>query len=184
MNKIINFIAENSSKESSDEILEFGIEMIKLSVTAIVIAIIIAVIYDMIPEALFFFVSFIPLRQNAGGYHAKNRYSCAILSVMMYIVVLLIIRRCSINIFVQLILCVIASVIIIGLAPVGNKNNKLDNMEVEVYKSRTRNILVIELLAYMILLTLNFEYWCAIIVLSEILTSVLLCFGTLQNTLG
>lgn len=51
MNKIKDFIVENSSGESSDEILEFGIEMVKLSGIAVIVAIIIAVIYDMLPEA-------------------------------------------------------------------------------------------------------------------------------------
>lgn len=135
----------------------------------------------MIPEACMFLVTFIPLRQNAGGYHTKHRWSCAVMSLLIYIAVLLSVRLCQINQFIQIMLFVVNMLVIIRLAPVDNIDNRLDDDEIRVYKNRTRNILVVELVIFMIFFICNCLHWCYIITMSVMVTGILVCIGTFQN---
>lgn len=185
MNKMCDYIEKYSTKnDSSKEILQFGIDMIKLSLIASLVGILIAGIMKMIPEALFFLTMFIPLRQNAGGYHTKHKITCGILSVIMYVFVLLLVKTFNTKLIIQLVFSIINAAIIIGLAPVGNKNNKLNYSEKNVYRYRTRNILVVEMLIFMLIFINGLHYWSNIIILAETVVSVLLCIGKLQEYFG
>ena len=85
-NRIYNYIVHNSDiNKDENKVIEFGIEMIKMLSVAAIVAILIAMIMKMLPEAVFFLFTFIPLRQNAGGYHTRHRITCAIMSVFIYI---------------------------------------------------------------------------------------------------
>ena len=78
-------------------------------------------------------------------------------------------------------LCVFNAVVIVSISPVGNKNNELDYLERNVYKQRTRNVFIIELLVFMIFFINGLQYWSGIIVIAETIVSVLLCIGKLQD---
>lgn len=125
--------------------------MIKMLSVAAIVAILIAMIMKMLPEAVFFLFTFIPLRQNAGGYHTRHRITCAIMSVFIYIFVLIIIKNFEFNALMQIFLCFIDSLIILCFAPVENENNELDDKDKQIYKMRTLNILILESLAFSIL---------------------------------
>ena len=85
-NRIYNYIVHNSDiNKDENKVIEFGIEMIKMLIVAVIVAILTALIMKMLPEAVFFLFTFIPLRQNAGGYHTRHRITCAIMSVFIYI---------------------------------------------------------------------------------------------------
>ena len=103
-NRIYNYIVHNSDiNKDENKVIEFGIEMIKMLSVAAIVAILIAMIMKMLPEAVFFLFTFIPLRQNAGGYHTRHRITCAIMSVFIYI--LLEIIYVFLTIFLYLLKC-------------------------------------------------------------------------------
>ena len=63
-NRIYNYIVHNSDiNKDENKVIEFGIEMIKMLSVAAIVAILIAMIMKMLPEAVFFLFTFIPLRQ-------------------------------------------------------------------------------------------------------------------------
>lgn len=129
-NRIYNYIVHNSDiNKDENKVIEFGIEMIKMLSVAAIVAILIAMIMKMLPEAVFFLFTFIPLRQNAGGYHTRHRITCAIMSVFIYIFVLIIIKNFEFNALMQIFLCFIDSLIILCFAPVENENNELDDKD-------------------------------------------------------
>ena len=68
-------------------------------------------------------------------------------------------------------------------SPVENINNELDDKEREVYKNRTRNILIFELLIYMLLFVSYKQYWSGIIIMSITVVSALVYIGYLQNNI-
>lgn len=67
------------------------------------------------------------------------------------------------------------------LSPVDNNNNKLDNLEKKVYASRTKKILLFELLGFMLLVILNYSYWSCVLMISIFITAILVLAGYLQN---
>ena len=94
-----------------------------------------------------FFVSFLILRKNAGGYHAKTKSSCYIsscLTVLGIIVFMKYLREWN-NLGLILSFCIsLADIAIFIIAPLGNKNRELDEEEVMHFKRRTRLFLIIE----------------------------------------
>ena len=155
---------------------------IKMLSVAAIVAILIAMIMKMLPEAVFFLFTFIPLRQNAGGYHTRHRITCAIMSVFIYILfVLIIIKNFEFNALMQIFLCFIDSLIILCFAPVENENNELDDKDKQIYKMRTLNILILESLAFSILFIGNQQSWSGIIIMSVTVATMLLSIGKLQN---
>ena len=60
---------------------------------------------------------------------------------------------------------------------------ELDDKEREVYKNRTRNILIFELLIYMLLFVSYKQYWSGIIIMSITVVSALVYIGYLQNNI-
>ena len=60
--RIYNYIVHNSDiNKDENKVIEFGIEMIKMLSVAAIVAILIAMIMKMLPEAVFFLFTFIPL---------------------------------------------------------------------------------------------------------------------------
>ena len=174
-NRIYNYIVHNSDiNKDENKVIEFGIEMIKMLSVAAIVAILIAMIMKMLPEAVFFLFTFIPLRQNAGGYHTRHRITCAIMSVFIYIFVLIIIKNFEFNALMQIFLCFIDSLIILCFAPVENENNELDDKD-------KLNILILESLAFSILFIGNQQSWSGIIIMSVTVATMLLSIGKLQN---
>lgn len=181
-NKIYKYIEQNSNLENDNkDVIQFGIQMLQMLSLAVMAAFIIGLLMKMLPEAFVFLLMLIPLRQSAGGYHTKNKATCAIMSALIYIGVLFFIKNYAINPIIQLLICFIDSLVIMYFAPVENLNNKLDKKEIEVYKNRTRNILVFELLVYMLFFVGNLQYWSGIITMSITVVSVLVFIGALQN---
>lgn len=181
-NRIYNYIVHNSDiNKDENKVIEFGIEMIKMLSVAAIVAILIAMIMKMLPEAVFFLFTFIPLRQNAGGYHTRHRITCAIMSVFIYIFVLIIIKNFEFNALMQIFLCFIDSLIILCFALVENENNELDDKDKQIYKMRTLNILILESLAFSILFIGNQQSWSGIIIMSVTVATMLLSIGKLQN---
>ena len=149
-NRIYNYIVHNSDiNKDENKVIEFGIEMIKMLSVAAIVAILIAMIMKMLPEAVFFLFTFIPLRQNAGGYHTRHRITCAIMSVFIYIFVLIIIKNFEFNALMQIFLCFIDSLIILCFAPVENENKKIDKSDRLKFKIISISITFIEIILSM-----------------------------------
>lgn len=182
--RIYQYIVQNSNMNCNNKyVIQFGIQMIQMLSIAIMVALIIALCMKMLPEAVVFLLILIPLRQNAGGYHTKHKITCAIMSISIYIGALVIIKIYIINSIIQLLLCFIDILIIMHLTPVENINNEFDDKEIEVYKSRSQNILVFEFLIYMLLFISDKQYWSSIIIMSITVVSALVCVGALQNNI-
>ena len=88
-------------------------------------------------EIIVFLAAYIPLRSNAGGYHAKTSFRCYIFSIVMILVVISVIGLPFWNIFNVIAITTISTGIIIIFAPVEDKNKLLDQKEMQVYKKRT-----------------------------------------------
>lgn len=177
-----NFVKENSSiNEEENIIVEFGKKMIITTIVAFIVATVISLYMKMFLEGVLLLVSIIALRQYAGGYHAQSQKLCAVLSVLIYIMGLFVIKKIPMHSVIQLVMCVISTLIVFFLAPVDNLNNKLTCSEKKYIKNKVRTFLTIEIAAFVLFLIMGAEYWSEIIIISMIIVSILVLIGFIEN---
>ena len=70
------FLKNNIICETEKDIYQYGIECIYLMIINYLSLFVIAIIMGMFKELLLLSCSFIPLRKNAGGFHAKTKIRC------------------------------------------------------------------------------------------------------------
>lgn len=174
----------NIINEDNAEIVKYGFELLILKALFFVICIFIGVIMSEIIESILFAASFTLLRSYAGGYHAKTKAKCFVLSLLT-IIVALICCKLAVDfnwiIHVSLIISIISSVIIWIVAPVDTINKRLDELEIKMYKRKTRIVLIIEMCALVVLLLLNLDGIYFSIVLSIIAELFLVITGLISN---
>lgn len=76
-----------------------------------------------------------------------------------------------------------ASVIIFITAPIGSTNKRLDEIEKEVYRKKSRVIICISIILYFIFFFLKAYIMCWSISMSYANVSILLTFGAMKNQL-
>ncbi len=102
---------------------------------------------------LYFFLSFLLLRKNGGGYHAKTKAECYVLSCLMVFGTVVcmkvvqgwngwnhIVHMGSVGWLLALVAA--ADFIIFITAPLGNRNRELEEEEKRYFRKRTRGLLV------------------------------------------
>ncbi len=97
--------------------------------------------------------AFIPLRKSAGGYHAKTRSGCYLLSCMTVFVTLRIYSYKISNYLISICYFVGVAAILI-LAPLDNENKRMDEDERKYFKRMSR--VVVGIITIIILLD---KYW-------------------------
>jgi len=135
-------------KAEDKEVYEYGLTMMFSNVQNLVTAFIVGMVMGQIWECLLFQLAFIPLRTNAGGYHASTKRRCYFLSLVMLILALLGLRYLPLLLSANagLVILFLSSAVIVMIAPVENKNKPLDQEEKKVYGRRARLILACEVL--------------------------------------
>ena len=108
---------------------------------------------------MLFFVSFVPLRIYAGGYHANTRLSCYLLSLAVYAVftAIIYILPQSLYVTMNLLVTVTALVVVLIAAPIIHKNKTVNNFEKAHYRKISIFICLSETLT-ILLLTAIFPY--------------------------
>lgn len=101
----------------------------------------IAACLKMLPELIIIACILIPLRRNAGGYHAKTKTGCYIFSCF-YVLLILLIYKTIINQFMWWSALVLSDVIIFCMSPADTENKKLDRIEIEYFRKKSRGILI------------------------------------------
>lgn len=179
--KLIEKFYKNYENDEEKEILEYGYEMLKTVVFGLIGAVIIATIMNELLYGMTLLIVIIPLRQNAGGFHAKSKGMCAIISVLIYICALLIIKYLPINKWALIGVFFLSAVVIIHDAPVDNVNNRLDETELKVYGNRTRIVLAIESVLFMLMFACRMYSLSLTVVESFVIVAMILIAGKVKN---
>lgn len=113
----------------------------------IIITLLISFVFSAFLEVALLCIIFIPLREYAGGFHAKNRAVCQVISSIFILVGILGIKILvnHINLLVYGLGEFICAIIIILCAPVDTINHKISDSERKYFKNVTRGILVVEI---------------------------------------
>ncbi len=174
-------VLESTHDEEEKEILIFGLERLRVALISIIAIVITGLMLGEFIETIFFVICLLPLRQNAGGYHMKNKRICAVCSYVIFLLSLLVIKHITIGRVAALLITILSVIVVCITAPVSNFNNVLDEMEVRVYGTRTRIICLIELILFFVFFIINNPKWYTIIMLSELIVGILLVGQLIQE---
>lgn len=175
-------LKENNTIDSEHyEICQYGLQQGLTIILNVVTTIAISVALGTFWQAVVFMTLYIPLRSNAGGYHANTASQCYLYSIFLMIAVLLVIKHLTIPNTICIIALIISLFVMFALAPVEDFNKPLDKIEHSVYRRRTLIIAMLEGSLLIIGLLLNWVELTLCIALVLILTAILLLAGKCKN---
>lgn len=158
--KLTHYIYEKEIiTEEMVEIYQYGFQcFLELSASTIC-SIIIALFLGMLPECLFFFLLFIPMRSYGGGLHMKTYSACFIGSCFILTSSLLAVKYLTIPIPISFTLYLFAAILILIIGPVDHPNREVDAQENRTFIKRTYFTMLISfLLTLFFILTQNTRY--------------------------
>lgn len=142
VDKIVSWlIREKAISTDEKELYLYAFHQMWVLLGNLTIAIVMGILFNHLKESIVFLLAYIPLRSYAGGYHARTPARCFILSVLLIVVVLSVISIPNWDELMSAIVCFLSTVCIWHLAPIGDENKPLDELETMVYRSRTRKVL-------------------------------------------
>lgn len=146
-------------REESYDIYQYGFQCFLEVALSTVCSIVIALFLHMIPECLFFFLFFIPMRSFSGGLHLNTYFACFIGSCLILASTLLAVKYLTVPILISLILYLVCAIIILIIGPVNHPNREVDSQENRVFMRKTYITLLLSLLtAILFLFTYNARY--------------------------
>lgn len=174
-------ISSGMISETDADVYMYGFFQLAMMLLNIVTTLLLGVLFQLLIPCILLNLSYIPLRMNAGGHHASSPMKCYINSTIMIAALLAVIKWVTIHPAVSAVLLILSGIVIWILAPVEAENNPWNDIEKLTYRKRTRVILVIEAIVFLIFLFLT-QYWISKTIMLGILTeSVMLLVGAFIN---
>ena len=128
----------------------------------------------MVKESITFMLAYLPLRRMAGGYHARTQLRCYLLGIVLTTSVLLAVKWLPWNLYLCSVLLIVSSGIIIWLAPVEDHNKPLDEAERVRYRKNAIQILSLEIVVYVYMVTLRYIIVSKTMILALIAIDIML----------
>lgn len=147
-NAVANNIRKGKISENEAEIYEYGYTLMVEKIIIFVISAVIALILDAVWEVIALCITFIPLRVYSGGYHAKSRWGCMVLSGLVLVLGVYLERLVSIFFETQMFIVIeiICGLFLINLAPVDVDQRNLSSSEQRFCKKVVLAVFTIEAL--------------------------------------
>lgn len=180
---ITNTLCKSGLIQNVDrEIYRFGIETALLKSLHLFTMLIIGFAFRMPLEAILFVIAYSSIRIYAGGFHAKTKVQCYILSCLMITGALLFDSYLPQKFMNQLswALTIVSICLILWLSPVANINKPLDQAEICHYKKCVVIIVFIHVVALLVFSIANLYRFQLIISISECFLAAMLVIGKLQ----
>ncbi len=178
MNKWVhNVVADNIKRgkidENEAEIYEYGYTLMLEKIIIFVICVVIALSLDAAWEVTALCITFIPLRVYSGGYHARSRWGCMMLSGAFVICGVLIVKMVQtfFNVWYYMVIELVCGILLVKRAPVGIEQRKLSDNEQSCYKKIVITIAGIEMLIGLVLFRYQNSIGPTIIAISSIFNS-------------
>ena len=174
-------IKNGKCKEDERDIVVYGLKMGIEIFFNILTTIVLAIIFGMVIETLVFSISFFFLRSYCGGVHARNGLACYYFSVAILVAVLTVQKHELVSLNFTYISLLVGIVVILIIAPLGDKNKPLDALEQNVYRKKVYLILSINVLIFWVSQLLLLESVMINISLSIMVVSASLILGQVKN---
>lgn len=143
--------------EKEADLYQFGIECLVLKLIHCISYLCIAACFQMVPQLIVIGCVLIPLRRNAGGYHAKTKMGCYIFSCC-YIAIILFLSNAQIHQVFWWGALALSDAVIFFKSPADNENKRLDEREVVHYRRKARFILILANAGCLVLTAFHFCY--------------------------
>lgn len=171
--RMIGFMEKNGSISAEDEdIYRYAIKSTWILGGNVVLSVLIGFAIGAPWYCLLLLLAIIPLRSDAGGYHASNVWCCYVLSCFGLILVLMWVKaQIPYQTAVTVCLAIVSSVFIFRYAPLEAENKPLDCHEKKRIGKRARKITAAELSAGIICFLIDKKaaytilsaiIWCAV----------------------
>lgn len=152
----------NISKEY-EAVYQYALQSVLILGINVLLSILIGVLLDRVVYCIVFLCAMIPLRSNAGGYHASNLVVCYILSFTSLITTLLLVGKTDLYWIITLATVAVASTVLIFVyAPLDTENRRLDDDEKKRIGNKARRIVIAELLVGFLFLMVHSSFSCMI----------------------
>lgn len=164
-----------------DEVIRFGINMMRTMLVGFMVAIVLGLLMDELWEGIIFCAMLMPLRENSGGFHMKTKWGCAVVSCLIYISVLVMekmIYPTNIELFI---LYVFVAILFIVLVPVDNANNRLSKEQKRYLEKKSIRIFILESSLFMIINGIGNVHISFVMFMSFCVCDILLFIGVLAN---
>lgn len=178
---VVKLINDGAIEEEDREIYEYGFHHGIITLINIICTLIIGIAMKMFWEVIIFMIAYIPLRTNAGGFHAKTQMRCFFYSNLIVVIILAFANILAGQKILLAVLSIAAAAIIMPLAPVEDQNKPLDEKEVLVYGKKARRALLIDLVLAAGFQFFSLERACSTVIVSVFCLSVFLVMGYIKN---
>lgn len=162
------FVKDGVVTPEDAEIVRYGLEALADNILAFLLTTIVGFFYGSLLSGIVLWMLIFPLRKYAGGYHAKTKVQCYLISVGMLVVAFALLYQPDYHPAVHFILVTFSGSYIFMNAPVDHKNKVLDMTERRVYRKRTRIVLILESILFVIVWLLG---------LGNLVAVIAMCFG-------
>ena len=158
--KLTNYIfKEGIITEDALEIYEYGFQCFLELAISTLCSIFMAIFLNMLPECLFFFLFFIPLRSFGGGLHMKTYLACFIGSCLILVSTLLTVKCFTVPLVISFALYGLSAILILIVGPVNHPNREVDAQDNQRFIKRTYITMIVSLLfAIFFITTQNTKY--------------------------
>jgi accessory gene regulator B len=160
------------------EIYRFGLETLMMKLCHLASYLLLGIFFDKLLELLLFIAAFIPLREYAGGYHAKTPLRCYLVSCLTVISLLFLLHATPSQVMnYSIILAFLASTILFFVVPVESANKPLDESEKTYYRSKAGFLIIFILTGALVSRMLDWNYLSYILALSLAYEAVIAIVG-------
>ncbi len=162
--KVTRSLVENGNiSKEYEAVYQYALQSVLILGVNILLSLLIGILLDRVVYCIVFLCAIIPLRSNAGGYHASKLLVCYILSFISLISTLLLVGKTDLFWIIALAAVAVASTVFIYVyAPLDTKNRRLDDEEKKRIGSKARRIVITELLAGFLFLMVDVSVSCMI----------------------
>lgn len=181
-----NYLVHNQVIAEDDrDIYEYGFHAIYNNIIDIVSIVIIASFFNMVPETIVYHISFIPLRNTAGGYHTKTHLHCFIMSTTILITSLFAITWVTSSILSIGLAC-LSTILIWVKAPIEHENSPMSKGKFNRMKVLSRMLSIIFLcLVFLINIFMDISLrWIAISLALGMASHTILLLAAIVSILG
>lgn len=179
---LADILVKKSVVEKADrDFYRYAIETVLIYAVNFAAMFILAAVTGKLPELALLLAVLYPLRQSCGGKHMNTWYGCYVVSCSVFEATLLISGMIHMHIAVMAAITAVCISCIWRFAPVEHHNHILDKQDFIQNKKRARILSMSIAAAAFIFKLLGFEVGAVICVSSEVLCSVLLLLGVLEE---
>lgn len=185
MEKIADIIVRNIMvirhvEHEQKEILKFGIQIFMEMGINLIVSIGIMLILHKVPEGIFFYLVFIPVRIYSGGYHSNTYLGCFLLSTITFIFVLVTCQKWHLPRGYSIWCIVVLTSLIWKIRPVINESRPVSTEEYKSFVSKLKVVLIVIVMVAVVLEINHNNMYLNIMISGLLLTAITLIMGKVK----